>query len=344
MNSRISPRDQKNLCLYLDGQLTERKRIQVETRFRTDPAYREALDDLRRTRLLLRSLPRLRAPHNFTLSPATAGIPQPSRRSYPIFGLVSALASLFLVLVIIGDYLGVGHPAAPSALEAVANPQVGMQQAAPNPNQPLTTTLETYPSTGEAGSSAKMGATEITVQVEALDTGGTPLPPSASTLAPTEVIQLQPTSQETIPSLGVPVTSGTLPITPTATIDASQVKGSGMGGPTDTPEATPTATPTPEPSETCTLASTDTPQPTATREPTATPSPTTYPLVRLTQAPGISAEAGTRNQASEPTTPPTQAIYEKLALIPVRLVEISLALVAVASALAAFILQRRAGR
>ncbi len=124
MKKQISSRDWETLSVYLDGQVRPRARASLEARLQTDPSLSAALDELRRTRNVLRSLPRLRAPRNFTLTPQMAGQPRViASRLYPAFRLASALASLLFVLVVAGDFLGLGGMATAPLKEAVA-PQI----------------------------------------------------------------------------------------------------------------------------------------------------------------------------------------------------------------------------
>lgn len=123
MTRRISEREWQELSTYLDDQLSRKEKNRVDEKLRASLELQAALDDLKRLRALLRSQPRLRAPRNFTLSPETAGI-KPSRRAtarrFPVFGLVSALASVLLVLVIAGELLlsGPQMAALPVSLES----------------------------------------------------------------------------------------------------------------------------------------------------------------------------------------------------------------------------------
>ncbi|MBU1660613.1 MAG: hypothetical protein KKD28_03985 [Chloroflexi bacterium] len=124
MKKQISSRDWETLSVYLDGQVRPRARTSLEARLQTDPSLSAALDELRRTRSVLRSLPRLRAPRNFTLTPQMAGQPRViASRLYPAFRLASALASLLFVLVVAGDFLGLGGMATAPLKEAAA-PQI----------------------------------------------------------------------------------------------------------------------------------------------------------------------------------------------------------------------------
>jgi hypothetical protein len=104
MKNDISNRDIELLSAYLDHELSPKEQARVEERLQTNPHFRSILGELHQNRAALRSLPRLRAPRNFTLSPEIAGI-KPKKHVYPVFGLVSALSSLLLILVLAGDFL-----------------------------------------------------------------------------------------------------------------------------------------------------------------------------------------------------------------------------------------------
>lgn len=104
MKNEISNRDIELLSAYLDQELNPKESARVESRLQSSPQLRNILGELHQNRAALRSLPRLRAPRNFTLTPEIAGI-KLKKRTYPAFGLVSALSSLVLILVLVGDFL-----------------------------------------------------------------------------------------------------------------------------------------------------------------------------------------------------------------------------------------------
>lgn len=109
MKTKFSSRDWELLSEYLDQQLHPNKRSKLELRLQRDANLRAALEELRHTRAILRSAPRLKAPRSFALKPHM--VPQKSqRRIYPVFQFASALASVLFVLVLVGDLLGVGIP------------------------------------------------------------------------------------------------------------------------------------------------------------------------------------------------------------------------------------------
>lgn len=110
MTKELSRRDWERLSAYLDGQLSSREQARLVARLEEDADLRAALENLRATRDALRSLPSLKAPRNFTLSPEMVSQPRQKTTPWvPVFRLASALASLLFVLVVIGDVLGLGR-------------------------------------------------------------------------------------------------------------------------------------------------------------------------------------------------------------------------------------------
>lgn len=117
MTNRISRRDWERLSAYLDGQLSGRERARMASRLQSEPELKSALEDLRRTQIILRSLPKLRAPRNYTLTPQMVPAREERRRAYPVFGLASAIATLLLVLVLVGDFFAPRQLAMAPAIE-----------------------------------------------------------------------------------------------------------------------------------------------------------------------------------------------------------------------------------
>jgi anti-sigma factor RsiW len=106
MKTQIPTRDLIQLSAYLDGQLPSRQASRMAKRLDDEPELQSTLAELRRARGMLRAAPRLRASRNFTLTPAMVG--QPVRggdRFAPAYRLVSAVASLLLVLVVAGEFI-----------------------------------------------------------------------------------------------------------------------------------------------------------------------------------------------------------------------------------------------
>ncbi len=124
MNS-LPFRDIKQLCAYLDGELTESKRTRLEKRIHSEPALAAALDELCETCKLLESVPQKRAPRNFTLTPRMAGIRPPVPRLVPVFSWASAVAIL-LFIVTLGSRLVGQLSVGPTAPMLAAAPSAGL--------------------------------------------------------------------------------------------------------------------------------------------------------------------------------------------------------------------------
>ena len=105
MTNNLSPRDLEALSAYLDGQSSGRQLRKLEARLNEDDDLKAALAALRRTRGALRELPQMRAPRQFTLTPEMAGQQTRTSSLYPTMRLVSALSTMLLVVVILGDFI-----------------------------------------------------------------------------------------------------------------------------------------------------------------------------------------------------------------------------------------------
>lgn len=86
------------LSAYLDDELNLAERRQLEKRLDREPALRERLDNLSRTKIILGSLARLKAPRSFTLSPEMATVRR--KKNKPFFTLLKLASSLAAVLLI----------------------------------------------------------------------------------------------------------------------------------------------------------------------------------------------------------------------------------------------------
>jgi hypothetical protein len=105
MKTQITPRDWETLSAYLDDQLSVPERRELENRLVNNPVLSQGLEELRQTRMILRNLPKLRAPRNFTLTPSMAGQRAGASMSsgmYPVLRLAATLATLFFFIVTAG--------------------------------------------------------------------------------------------------------------------------------------------------------------------------------------------------------------------------------------------------
>jgi len=124
----LSSSDWLLLSAYLDNQLSEIEKRQMDERLQSDPECRKALDTLRRTSSLLRSLPARRTPRNFTLSAR----PLPVKTLPSFVGILrfsSAAAALLLVVAFALDLTQRTPLMSVSKTAENAQPSVAMESA-----------------------------------------------------------------------------------------------------------------------------------------------------------------------------------------------------------------------
>jgi anti-sigma factor RsiW len=223
MKSTLPPRDWQALSDYLDGQLSPEKKLRLESRLKAEASLRDALDELRRTRVILRNAPRLRAPRNFTLTTAMVRARPPRRPFWTPFTLLrlsSATAALLLILVFLGDYLSGGFGGVPVALAPNLSSQRQAQEAAP--------------ATGPASDQAS----QFTAQTEATPPGELPAPNILAGAPAMETPSALPTLAASAPYPEMPSMSAKLapPATVTETLGIAVL-------PTPSPAETPQAEP-----------------------------------------------------------------------------------------------------
>lgn len=284
MKYEISNRELELLSAYMDNELTPKEQEQIEARLDSNPGLRKILGELHQNRAAMRNLPRLRAPRNFTLSPEVVGV-KPKVRSYPVLGIVSALSSMVLILVLAGDFLF--QPAMVS--------------------QPITDQL-----------AAEVVPVEKTSVVELLEEAETNLTPHTEALeeAP-QAAQVESVVEEESMAMEVEGIAETLPLETPRSLDTFSSK---------MPQSTPTF---------------------PIRGDTATPTPTRT-AVHPTQTPTIFIPAVTiESEAAQPveSVGPSPPITIEPPPVPdrslIRIVEISLAVIALGTGALALFLRSR---
>jgi hypothetical protein len=130
MRQPISSRDWEHLSAYLDDALAHRERETLAARLESEPDLDEALENLSRTRALLRLAPQAQPPRHFTLRPDMVRQPGGLLARLPFsMNALTAVASLLLVVVLVGDILAFGSPSlfapasSPVARETAAEPE-----------------------------------------------------------------------------------------------------------------------------------------------------------------------------------------------------------------------------
>lgn len=113
--------DFDRLSAYLDNQLLPAEKARLEARMEREPELKATLDDLRMTVRALRSLPTVKPPRNFTLTPELARAMTAPQRAFPALRLATALAALAFVVVVVGDFATtLNQAAAPAPAAAPA--------------------------------------------------------------------------------------------------------------------------------------------------------------------------------------------------------------------------------
>jgi hypothetical protein len=104
-NDRYKQADLETLSAYLDQQLTEVEEQALHNRLSQDKALQARLDGLRQTRYVLRQTPKVKRPRSFALSPEMVKQQSFAFRMMNISRMVSAAASILLIMAIGGQYL-----------------------------------------------------------------------------------------------------------------------------------------------------------------------------------------------------------------------------------------------
>ncbi len=246
MKTQITDREWDALSAYLDGELNARERARLEARLQASVDLRVALDELRRTRTLLRSAPRIRAPRNFTISAKTAAAWQPlqsTRRLAPVFGMVSAFASFLFVMVFLGEFL-LARPMSASFLPAASAPEAEEQTA----QQYEALTTEAVPEVAPLDQAAaeEAAATEQPAEVADMTAKAMPSPsleggeiPAPAVEAPlsemAEAVTEPVPTETTLPAPTMTIEGTSLALAPTEAIRAAEGEAVLEEGPADQP-------------------------------------------------------------------------------------------------------------
>ncbi len=210
MRAQISNRDYEQLSAYIDGQLAPAERRKLEERLREHNDLQAVLDEMSRTRALLRSAPRRRAPRNFTLTPAMVGSRATKQRSswwnlFPVLSFTSAVATLALVASILFQLLPAQKSMQTAALQQPQQDRVAdiVQQtwAAMQATAPASATSAPLQSNQNFGAGTGQ-PTKQEAQKQAAPAAGQPTQPvvgeaapaAAATAAPAAPMLVEPTA------------------------------------------------------------------------------------------------------------------------------------------------------
>ncbi len=370
MKNQLLNRDYELISAYLDNQLNSKERAKFEARLKAEPELLKELQEISRTRSLLRNMPRLRAPRNYYIKPQAVPVRRTLRLA-PVFGIVSAVASVVLVFLILGSsFLTSSGPVAMAPVVKSPAETLVVQQESRSSNLAPETSTAVPPA-------VMLGAPNTAAQAPS-DTPTSPgetSSPTPTTIylyaylptsTPESVVGIYAEQTEQVGSICDMYGPGTYPvpwdssICPTPEGGAVQSMESLLesGSPTPTETGTPTATltitPTATPTVTATPTATETPTPTPTPTPTAMPTETPQAVAKVAPGggPGSSTQAavspnqlvGAGNPAdtgqgpAESTTTGANTSFLNYLLLTV---EVSLAVIAVLTGIVAIIMRVR---
>lgn len=130
MNMNYSPKDCQLLSNYLDRQLTNQEVSIIETRLKSEPQLKQTLLEMQQTRYLLQHAKKIPVPRNFILTPEMAAQIRPARKPlFPFFSFASVIATIFLVVVILFEFLPGMLSGATSPKSAASNEMLAMEAA-----------------------------------------------------------------------------------------------------------------------------------------------------------------------------------------------------------------------
>jgi len=313
MTKPLPPRDLETLSAYLDGQLSPRHIHKLESRLKREPNLQRAFVELQQTRLALRSIPRVHAPRNFTLTPemarGRAGKQATAWRGFQTMRLVAVAASVMFAVIFAGDLLLGGRIQSETALAPAAEPAAelySMDEAAAEAAEETEAPMAMKAAEAEA-------AEERAVETEAGIGGGPPVE--------TEVLE------------------AAVPKAPAEETAEEDIVGGSMNAAETTETATPMGTPLP-PGE----------LPAPTEPQLSAPDKTQGQVVESTVEPAPPAEAaplegqtGAIEEEETAVEAPVEEVQPRGQLPLIRMVEGGLILVALLSGGLAIYLRRRGG-
>ncbi len=243
----IPRRDLQGLSSYLDGELSPKEAERLEARLGSDAELRGALEELRGTVRLLKGLPEVRAPRNFTLTREMVGLPEP-RPAYPILRLATALAmAAFLVTIGVDVFTrGAYNALAPRA--ASESTTMEMAQDAERTEEAAEAEMLEAPSMAQ-GAPSEEAPGEPEAGEAPLFQAAPGTPPVAQEAPPeAEVNKSAATAEGTGRAIGsgtpgIPAGTGT----PTPSSEMAELEASGTPAPLGGGVMSASATPTPSP-------------------------------------------------------------------------------------------------
>jgi len=160
----------ETLSAYLDGQLSEQQEQVLRQRLEKDAALRNQLDDLRQTRYVLRQTPKLKRLRSFVLSPEMVKQQRTFFRAMNVSRMISAAASVLLVVFLGSQYLFAGGMRLASAPMAdMANYEIAEDVTAAEPMMALETQGDGFAEEPAIGAAAEPVEEQMAVPEEEMN-------------------------------------------------------------------------------------------------------------------------------------------------------------------------------
>jgi hypothetical protein len=147
MTSHCSEKDWLLLSRFLAGAISPRQAAVLESRLVSNPDLREALLQLKRTRLLLSACPEKKVPHNFTIKAGQSARRQ-TPRLFPAFRIATVVSSLLFAAVVGMRLLSInqaGESILMMDMTALAQESAIAENAAPKAAPPVDETITITP-------------------------------------------------------------------------------------------------------------------------------------------------------------------------------------------------------
>ena len=131
LTKSAAEKQQEMLTAYVDDELTPAERQRFEQLMTKDEALQAEMERQRLFKRALQELPRVAAPRNFILNPADYRAPAPQRavQLYPALRAATALAALFLVVLIALPLFSSGGGLSETAADIAMAPAESEEQA-----------------------------------------------------------------------------------------------------------------------------------------------------------------------------------------------------------------------
>jgi hypothetical protein len=197
----MTPKDFDLLSAYIDDQLSGTEKAALTARLAHDNELQTTLAELRLTVRAMRSLPQVRPPRSFTLTPAQAGLTAPGRRPFfPALRFAAAISAMALVMVIVGDVAVTtgmlpGAPAAGPEMSALTSAQADPEATPEDPAMAMAP-AEALPAAQATGTAAAAEVEAFSATAESMAGAASAMTQADATPEPPGIAAQEPSSTD----------------------------------------------------------------------------------------------------------------------------------------------------